>query len=105
MNLDKEPDDGNVCYYTGIERENKWNVIVFCVKSRVGVIKDGDFDNCTGSMTIFFNKRLDSFGVSAFCRCRSLRSINMPCYVRVIKKGAFQECDGLMTQILSKGLR
>ncbi len=68
------------------------------------VIKDGAFDNCTGLRTISFNKRLDLIGVSAFCRCRSLQSINIPRYVRVIEKGAFEECEGLMTADLSEGL-
>ncbi len=78
MNLDEEPDDGNVCYYTGIEGEIMRNVTVVRVKSRVRVFKDGAFDNCTGLRTISFNKRLDLIGVSAFCSCRSLRSIKIP---------------------------
>ena len=69
MNFDEEPNDGNVFYYIRIEGEITQNVTVVCVKSRVRVIKDGAFDNCTGLRTIFFNKRLDWIGVSVFCRC------------------------------------
>jgi hypothetical protein len=104
MNLDEEPDDGNVCYYTGIDGEITWNVTVVRVESQVRVIKDGAFENCTGLRTISFNKRLDSIGVSVYCRYRSLRSINIPRYVRVIKMGACEECEGLMTADLGKGL-
>jgi hypothetical protein len=88
MNFDEKPNDGNVFYYTGIEGEITRHVTVVCVESRVRVIKDEAFDNCTGLMTIFFNERLDSIGVCAFCRCSLLRSINIPRYVRVIKKRA-----------------
>ena len=104
MNFDEEPNDGNVFYYTGIEGEITRNVTVVRVESRVRVIRDGAFDNCTGLRTIFFNERLDSIGVSAFCRCSLLRSINIPRYVRVIEKGAFQGCHGVMTADLGKGL-
>jgi hypothetical protein len=65
MNFDEEPNDGNVFYYTGIEGGIKRNVTVVHVKSRVRVIRDGAFNNCTGLRTIFFNERLDSIGVSA----------------------------------------
>ncbi len=71
----------------------------------VRVIKDWAFDNCTGLRTISFNKKLDLFGVNAFCRCRSLRSINIPRYVRVIEQGAFDECQGLRRADLGKGLK
>jgi hypothetical protein len=104
MNLNEEPDDGNICYYTGIEGEILQNVNVVCVESQVRVIKDWAFNNCTGLRTISFNNRLDMIGVSAFCRCRSLGSINIPCYVRVIEKGAFEECQGLRMADLGKGL-
>ncbi len=40
MNLDEESDDGNVCYYTGIEGEITQNVTVVRVESQVRVIKD-----------------------------------------------------------------
>jgi hypothetical protein len=104
MNFDEEPNDGNFFYYTGIEGEITRNVTVVRVESRVRVIKDGAFDNCTGLRTIFFNERLDSIGVSVFCRCSLLRSINIPRYLRVIEKGAFQGCHGVMTADLGKGL-
>jgi hypothetical protein len=94
MSFDEEPNDGNVFYYTGIEGDITRNVTVVCVESQVRVLKDGAFDNCTGLRTIFFNERLDSIGVSAFCRWDLLQSINIPRYVRVIKKGAFQSCHG-----------
>jgi hypothetical protein len=58
MNFDKEPNDGNNFYYIGIEGENMQNVTVACVESRVRLIKDLAFDNCTGLRTIFFNERL-----------------------------------------------
>ncbi len=58
MNSNEEPDDGNVCYYTRIEGENMRNVSVVRVESRVRVIKDGAFDNCTGLSTIFSKKDL-----------------------------------------------
>jgi hypothetical protein len=58
MNFDEEPNDGNVFYYTRLEGESMRNVTVVCVKSRVRVIKDGDFDNCTGLRTIFSTKDL-----------------------------------------------
>jgi hypothetical protein len=61
MSFDEEPNDGNVFYYTGTEWEIMWNVTVVHVESRVRVIKDGAFDNCTGLRTIFFNK--DSIGL------------------------------------------
>ncbi len=96
MNFDEEPNDGNVYYYTRTEGEIPRNITVVHVESRVRVIRDGAFDNCTGLRTIFFNKRLDSIGVSAFCSCNLLQSINIPRYVRVIKKGAFESCHGLM---------
>ncbi len=105
MNFDKEPNDGNVLYYTGIEGEITRNVTVVHVESQVRVIRDGAFDNCTGLRTIFFNKRLDSIGVSAFRRCDLLQSINIPRYVRVTKKGAFESCHGLMTADLGEGLK
>jgi hypothetical protein len=104
MNFNEEPNDGNVFYYTRIEEENMRNVTVVRVKSQVRVIKDGAFDNCTGLRTIFFNKRLDWIGVSAFCRCSLLRSINIPRYIRVIEKGEFQGCHGVMAD-LGKGLK
>jgi hypothetical protein len=53
MNFNEEPNDGNVFYYTRIEGEITRNVTVVRVKSRVRVIKDGAFDNCTGLRTIF----------------------------------------------------
>jgi hypothetical protein len=62
MNLDEEPDDGNVCYYTGIGGENMRNVTVVRVESRVRVVKDGAFNNCTGLRTIFFNEILIRLG-------------------------------------------
>ncbi len=58
MNLDEEPDDGNVCYYIGIEGGNTRNVTVVRVESQVRVIKDGAFNNCTGLRTIFSTKDL-----------------------------------------------
>jgi hypothetical protein len=111
MNFDEEPNDGeepnegNVFYYIGIEGEITRNVTVVRVESRMRVIRDWAFDNCTGLRTIFFNERLDSIGVSAFRSCFLLQSINIPRYVRVIKKGAFQSCQGLRWQILVKGSR
>jgi hypothetical protein len=104
MNFDKEPNDGNVFYYTGLEGEIMQNLTVVCVKSPVKVIKDGAFDNCTGLRTIFFNERLDWIGVSMFCRCSLLQSINIPGYVRVIEKEAFHGCHGVMTADLGEGL-
>ena len=101
MNSYEESDDGKVCYYTGIEWEILRNVTVVCVKSQVRVIKDWAFDNCTCLRTISFNNRLDLIGTSAFCRCRSLWSINIPRYVRVM---TFEECQGLMTADFGKGL-
>jgi hypothetical protein len=50
----------------------------------------------------FFN---DLIGVSVFCRCSLLQSINIPRYVRVNQKGAFEECHGLMMADLGKGLK
>ncbi len=104
MNMDEESDDENVCYYPRIEREILRNVTVVHIKSQVMVIKDQAFDNCTGVRTISFNNRLDLIGESVFCRCRSLRSINIPRYARVIKKGAFVFCSGLMRADFGKGL-
>jgi hypothetical protein len=69
MNFDEEPNDGNVFYYTGIEGKITRNVTVVHVDSQVRVISDGAFDNCRALRTIFFNKRLDSIGVSTFPRC------------------------------------
>ncbi len=75
MNFDEEPNDdeeqndGNVFYYTGIEGGITRNVTVVRVESRVRVIRDGAFDYCRGLRTIFFNERLDSIGVKAFCSC------------------------------------
>ncbi len=57
MNFDEEPNDGNVFYYTGIEGEIMRNVTVVCVKSRVRVIKDGAFDNCTRFEDYFFQQK------------------------------------------------
>ncbi len=57
MNFNEEPNDGNVFYYTRIEGEIMWNVTVVRVESRVRVIKDGAFDNCTGLRTIFFQQK------------------------------------------------
>ena len=62
MNFDEEPNDGNVIYYTGIEGEIARNVTVVRAKSRVRVIKDGAFDNCTGLRTIFLMKDLIRLG-------------------------------------------
>ncbi len=58
MNFDEVPNDGNVFYNTGIEGEITRNVTVVRVESRVRVIKDGAFDNCTGLRTIFSTKDL-----------------------------------------------
>ena len=73
------------------------NVTVVYVKRQVRVIKDQAFYGCTCLSRVSYNRRLEVIGEKVFGRCRSLRSIKIPCTARAINDGAFEDCFGLLT--------
>ncbi len=102
MSSDEESDEEYNFIYAMVEREFRRVVTEVHIEDRV--IENGEFYGCTCLRTVSFNDRLDLIGESAFHRCSSLRSINIPRYVRVIDNSAFKDCFGLLTADLGKGL-
>ena len=106
MSSDEESDEEDYWIYAGAEREILGAVTDVHIEDEVRKIEKQAFYGCTHLRTVSFNNRLEVIGVNAFCRCRSLRSINIPCAIRAraLNDGAFKDCWGLLAADLGGGL-
>ena len=102
MSSDEESDEEYNFIYAMVEREFRRVITEVHIEDRV--IANRAFYGWTCLRTVSFSDRLDLIGESAFRRCSSLRSINIPRYVRVINNWAFKDCVGLLTADLGEGL-
>ena len=90
--------------YMGLEEDVPRDVTIVKFHSSVTEVVDEMFEGCEQLKKVVFNGGLLKIGDYAFCRCRSLKSINLPSTTTEIVGNAFMSCNNLEEVVLNEGL-
>jgi len=90
--------------YTGLGEDVPRDVTIVQFHSSVTEVVDNMFKGCEQLKKVVFNEGLLKIGNYAFCRCRSLKSINLPSTTTEIVGNAFMSCNNLEEVALNEGL-